>query len=182
MPMSKEECGGHRTNVIPAFGHKRDKCIASFVSKSPKTPKSSDVPLRMLVAGRRVPAAHGIRLRFYVLSELFNQLFGPGHHQNPVPPQNPVDRTIVDVSALGVKQAYPDGRRAASSLHTTHTSSVSMSSAYCVGLGSLPRSTGGCRAVGNVRKGPSSVRLVPFAIVAAHISRSDDVLRNDKMP
>ena len=26
----------------------------------------------------------------------------------PVPPQNPVDRTIVDVSALGVKLAYPD--------------------------------------------------------------------------
>jgi hypothetical protein len=25
-----------------------------------------------------------------------------------VPPQNPVDRTIVDVSALGVKLAYPD--------------------------------------------------------------------------
>jgi len=25
-----------------------------------------------------------------------------------VPPQNPVDRTIVDVCALGVKLAYPD--------------------------------------------------------------------------
>jgi hypothetical protein len=30
-----------------------------------------------------------------------------------VPPQNLVNRTIVDVSALGVKLAYPDGRRAA---------------------------------------------------------------------
>ena len=106
MPMSKEECGGHRTNVIPAFGHKRDKCIASFVSKRLKTPKRSDVALRMLVAGRRVPAARGMRLRFYVLSELLNQLLGPGHHQNPVPPQNPVDRTIVDVSAVRVKLAY----------------------------------------------------------------------------
>lgn len=29
----------------------------------------------------------------------------------------------------------------------------------------------GCRAVGNARKGKSSVRLVTFAIIAAHISR-----------
>jgi hypothetical protein len=72
MPMSKEECGGHRTNVIAAFGHERDECIPSFVSKSPKTLKRSDVALRMLVSGRRVSEAHGIRLRFYVLSELLN--------------------------------------------------------------------------------------------------------------
>jgi hypothetical protein len=35
-----------------------------------------------------------------------------------VPPQNPVDCTIVDVCAFGVELACPDGRRAASSLHT----------------------------------------------------------------
>jgi len=28
--------------------------------------------------------------------------------RRPVPPQNPVDRTIVDISALGVKLACPD--------------------------------------------------------------------------
>jgi len=44
----------------------------------------------------------------------------------PVPPQNPVDRTIVDVSALGAKLAYPDGRRAASSLHATRSLSESL--------------------------------------------------------
>ena len=35
------------------------------------------------------------------------------------------------------------------------------------------------RIVGNARKGPSSVRWVTFAIIAAHISRADNVLRND---
>jgi hypothetical protein len=52
--------------------------------------------------------------------------------QQAVPPQNPVDRTIVDVCALEVKLAYP---------------------------------------VGNATKGPSSVRLVTCATIAAHISR-----------
>ncbi len=32
-----------------------------------------------------------------------------------------------------------------------------------------------CRTVGNAREGPSSVRWVTFAIVAAHISRADNV-------
>jgi len=38
-----------------------------------------------------------------------------------------------------------------------------------------------CRTVGNARKGPSSVRWVTFAILAAHISRADNVLRNDSV-
>ena len=79
MPMSKEECSCHHTNVRPAFEHKRDKCIAPFVSKSPKTLKRSDVALRMFVAGLSVAALHGIRLRFYVLGELLNQLLDLGH-------------------------------------------------------------------------------------------------------
>jgi hypothetical protein len=32
----------------------------------------------------------------------------PGASFSIVPPQNPIQRTIVDVSALGVKLAYPD--------------------------------------------------------------------------
>jgi hypothetical protein len=43
----------------------------------------------------------------------------------------------------------------------------------------MPRSARACRAVGNARRGPSSVRWVAFAIVAVHISRADNVLRND---
>jgi hypothetical protein len=43
----------------------------------------------------------------------------------------------------------------------------------------VPRSIRACRTVGNARKGLSSVRWVTFAIVAAHISRADNVLRND---
>jgi hypothetical protein len=43
----------------------------------------------------------------------------------------------------------------------------------------MPRSIRACRTVGNAREGPSSVRWVTFAIVAAHISRADNVLRND---
>ena len=43
----------------------------------------------------------------------------------------------------------------------------------------MPRSIRACRIVGNARKGPSSVRWVTFAIIAAHISRADNVLRND---
>ena len=35
----------------------------------------------------------------------------------------------------------------------------------------FPRSARACRAVGNAPRGPSSVRWVPFAIIAAHISR-----------
>jgi hypothetical protein len=42
---------------------------------------------------------------------------------------------------------------------------------HCAGLKRLLRSTRACRAVGNARKGRSSVRLVTFAIIAAHISR-----------
>ncbi len=44
----------------------------------------------------------------------------------------------------------------------------------------MPRSARACRAVGNARQGPSSVRWVAFAIIAAHISRADNVLRNDR--
>ena len=44
----------------------------------------------------------------------------------------------------------------------------------------MPRSIRACRTVGNARKGPSSVRWVTFAIIAAHISRADNVLRNDR--
>ena len=44
---------------------------------------------------------------------------------------------------------------------------------------SPPRSIRACRAIGNARKGPSSVRWVTFAIIAAHISQADNVLRND---
>jgi transposase InsO family protein len=43
----------------------------------------------------------------------------------------------------------------------------------------MPRSIRACRTIGNARKGPSSVRWVTFAIIAAHISRADNVLRND---
>jgi hypothetical protein len=45
----------------------------------------------------------------------------------------------------------------------------------------MPRSARACRAVGNARQGPSSVRWAAFAIVAAHISRADNVLRNDNL-
>jgi hypothetical protein len=44
----------------------------------------------------------------------------------------------------------------------------------------MPRSMRACRTVRNARKGPNSVRWVTFAIIAAHISRVDNVLRNDK--
>jgi hypothetical protein len=44
----------------------------------------------------------------------------------------------------------------------------------------MPRSIRACRTVGNARKGPSSVRWVTFAIIAAHISRADNVWRNDR--
>jgi len=43
----------------------------------------------------------------------------------------------------------------------------------------MPRSIRACRTAGNVRRGPSSVRWVTFAIIAAHISPADKVLRND---
>jgi hypothetical protein len=46
----------------------------------------------------------------------------------------------------------------------------------------MPRSTRDCRAGGNARKGPSSICWVTFAIIAAHISRPDNVLRNDRTP
>jgi hypothetical protein len=62
----------------------------------------------------------------------------------------------------------------------SHTmSGVSVSCAHCVGLRRVPRLIRACRTVGNAREGPSSVRWVTFAIVAAHISRADNVLRND---
>jgi hypothetical protein len=37
--------------------------------------------------------------------------------------------------------------------------------------GGCPKATRAGRAVGNARKGPSSVRLVTVAIITAHISR-----------
>jgi hypothetical protein len=43
----------------------------------------------------------------------------------------------------------------------------------------MPRSIHACRTVDKARKAPSSGRCVTFAIIAAHISRPDNVLRND---
>jgi len=43
----------------------------------------------------------------------------------------------------------------------------------------MPCSMRACRTVGNARKAPSSGRWVTFAIIAAHISQADNVLRND---
>ena len=60
-------------------------------------------------------------------------------------------------------------------------SGVSVSCAHCGGLRRMPRSTRACRAVGNARQGPSCVRWVTFATIAAHISRADNVLRNDSL-
>ena len=54
-----------------------------------------------------------------------------------------------------------------------------MSCAHYVRLRRRPPSIRACRTVGNARKGQSSVRWVTFAIIAAHISRADNVLRND---
>ena len=45
----------------------------------------------------------------------------------------------------------------------------------------MPRSIRAYRTVGNARKGPSSVRWITFAIIAAHISPADNVLRNDTL-
>jgi hypothetical protein len=45
----------------------------------------------------------------------------------------------------------------------------------------MPRSMRACRTVGNARKAPSSGRWVTFAIIAAHISPADNVLRNDNV-
>jgi hypothetical protein len=39
------------------------------------------------------------------------------------------------------------------------------------GYGAYRKATRACRAVGNARKGPSSVRWVTSAIIAGHISR-----------
>ena len=54
-----------------------------------------------------------------------------------------------------------------------------VSCAHCARLRRMPRSIRARRTVDNARKGPSSVRWVTFAIIAAHISRADNVLRND---
>jgi len=54
-----------------------------------------------------------------------------------------------------------------------------VSCAHCARLRRMLRSIRACRAIGNARKGPSSVRWVTFAIIAAHISQADNVLRND---
>ena len=43
----------------------------------------------------------------------------------------------------------------------------------------MPRSIRAYRTVGNARKGPSSVRWITFAIIAALISPANNVLRND---
>jgi hypothetical protein len=51
------------------------------------------------------------------------------------------------------------------------TRGVSVSCAHCAGLKRVRRSTRACRAVGNSREGPHSVRWVAFTIIAAHISR-----------
>jgi hypothetical protein len=39
------------------------------------------------------------------------------------------------------------------------------------GSGGYRKATRACRAVGNARKGPTSVRMVTFAITGAHVSR-----------
>ena len=62
----------------------------------------------------------------------------------------------------------------------SHTKS-GVSCAHCARPRRMPRSIRACRTVGNARRGPSSVRWVTFAIIAAHISPADNVLRNDTL-
>jgi hypothetical protein len=64
------------------------------------------------------------------------------------------------------RDAQPDPK---SRSHTK--SGVSVSCAHCARPRRMPRSIRACRTVGNVRRGPSSVRWVTFAIIAAHVSR-----------
>jgi hypothetical protein len=64
------------------------------------------------------------------------------------------------------RDAQPDPK---SRSHTK--SGVSVSCAHCARLRPVPRSIRACRTVGNARRGPSSVRWVTFAIIAAHVSR-----------
>jgi len=47
------------------------------------------------------------------------------------------------------------------------------------GLKRMPSSTRACRAVGNAREAPSSVRMVTLAIIATKDLAADNVLRND---
>ena len=48
---------------------------------------------------------------------------------------------------------------------------ASESCAHCARPRRMPRSIRDCRTVGNAPRGPSSVRWVTFAIIAAHVSR-----------
>jgi hypothetical protein len=52
----------------------------------------------------------------------------------------------------------------------SHTKS-GVSCAHCARPRRMPRSIRACRTVGNVRRGPSSVLWVTFAIIAANLSR-----------
>jgi len=46
----------------------------------------------------------------------------------------------------------------------------------------LPRSTRACRSVRSAHHSPSSVRLVTFAVIAAHISRAHNVFDERRVP
>jgi hypothetical protein len=76
-----------------------------------------------------------------------------------VPPQNPIDRTIADVSPLGIELAYPDASLAVRPARNRQIEPEAAARARA------------CRAVANAREGPSSVHLVILAGVAAKIWR-----------
>jgi hypothetical protein len=101
---------------------------------------------------------------------------GPTSHSTRTPPSSasaiPPMRETSSPSRWSVaciiatRDAQPDPK---SRSHTK--SAVSVSCAHCARPRRMPRSIRARRTVGNARGGPSSVRWVTFAIIAAHVSR-----------
>ena len=78
------------------------------VEKAKRRRFSASYKLKILEEVDRNPGQGGAILRREGLYSSHLSAWRRQREQGAVPPQNLIDRTIVDVSALGVKLAYPD--------------------------------------------------------------------------
>jgi hypothetical protein len=83
MPVPQQKSCCHRSYVISSLVHQRNQRVAPLIPEALKGLDRSDVPLCVLVSSPRIASADGIRLSYYIVGELLDQLLDARHGQTP---------------------------------------------------------------------------------------------------